>query len=217
MINSKLKIGISSRIINAENYDEKRDAISHDWPQLLEKIESNIIFIPNSLTNVEDFLNDIGVNGLILSGGDNIGDDKERDDTENKILDFAIKHEIPLLGVCRGMQVINKFFNGSIEKNNDSSHVGNSHNITLVNNNIVSLMKKNSLKVNSFHNNIITNPNLGENIEPFAIVDKDKTIEGFFHKTLPIVGTMWHPERDSNNDNQLILEHIFSKKLFWNE
>jgi N5-(cytidine 5'-diphosphoramidyl)-L-glutamine hydrolase len=217
MINSKLKIGISLRIINAENYDEKRDAISHDWPLFLEKIKSNIVLIPNTLTNVEDFLNDIGVNGLILSGGDNIGDDKERDDTENKILNFAIKHEIPLLGICRGMQVINKFFNGSIEKNNDSSHVGNSHNITLVNNNIVSLMKKNSLKVNSFHNNIITNPNLGKNIEPFAIVDKDKTIEGFFHKTLPIVGIMWHPERDSNNDDQLILEYIFSKKLFWNE
>jgi len=217
MINSKFKIGISSRIINAENYDEKRDAISHDWPQFLEKIKSNIIIIPNTLTNVEDFLNDIDVNGLILSGGDNIGDDKERDDTENKILNFAIKNEIPLLGVCRVMQIINKFFNGSIEKNNDSSHVGNLHNITLVNNNIISLIKKNSLKVNSFHNNIITNSNLGKNIEPFAITDKDKTIEGFFHKTLPIVGVMWHPERDSNHDNQLILEYIFNKKLFWNE
>ena len=217
MINSKFKIGISSRIINAENYDEKRDAISHDWPQLLEKIESNIIFIPNSLTNVEDFLNDIGVNGLILSGGDNVGDDKERDDTEIKILNFAIKNQIPLLGVCRGMQVINKFFNGSIEKNNDSSHVGNLHNITLVNNNIISLIKKNSLKVNSFHNNIITNSNLGKNIEPFAITEHDKTVEGFFHKTLPIVGLMWHPERDSSYENQIIVKNIFSKKLFWNK
>lgn len=217
MINSKLKIGISSRIINAKNYDEKRDAISHDWPQLLEKIESNIIFIPNTLTNVENFLNDIGVNGLILSGGDNIGDDKERDDTEIKILNFAIKNKIPLLGVCRGMQVINKFFSGSIEKNNDSSHVGNSHLISLVNDNIISSLKKNSLKVNSFHNNIITNSNLGKNIEAFAITDNDKTVEGFFHTSLPIVGVMWHPERDFNNENQLILKYIFTKKLFWNE
>ena len=217
MINSKLKIGISSRIINAENYDEKRDAISHDWPQLLEKIESNIIFIPNKLTNVEDFLNDIGVNGLILSGGDNIGDDKQRDDTEIKILNFAIKNKIPLLGVCRGMQVINNFFSGSIEKNNNLSHIVNSHHITLVNNNIISLLNKNTFEVNSFHNNIITNSNLGKNIEAFAITDKDKTIEGFFHTSLPIVGVMWHPERDFNHENQLILEHIFNKKLFWNE
>ena len=217
MINSKLKIGISSRIINAENYDEKRDAISHDWPQFLEKIKSNIIIIPNTLTNVEDFLNDIGVNGLILSGGDNVGDDKERDDTEIKILNFAIKNQIPLLGVCRGMQIINKFFSGSIEKNNNSSHVGNSHVVNLINNNIISLLKKNSLEVNSFHNNIITTSNLGKNIESFAITDNDKTIEGFFHTILPIVGVMWHPERDFNNENQLIFKQIFNKKLFWNE
>jgi len=217
MINSKLKIGISSRIINAQNYDEKRDAISHDWPKLLEKIESNIIFIPNKLTNVEDFLNDIGIDGLILSGGDNIGDDKERDDTEIKILNFAIKNKIPLLGVCRGMQVINKFFSGSIEKNSDSSHVKNSHVINFINNDIILSLKKNSLKVNSFHNNIITNSNLGKNIQAFAITDNDKTVEGFFHTSLPIVGVMWHPERDFNHENQLILKHIFNKRLFWNE
>ncbi len=217
MINSKFKIGISSRIVKAKNYDEKRDAISHDWPPFLEKINSNIIFIPNTLNNVEDFLNDVGINGLILSGGDNIGDNQERDDTEKKILNFAIKYKIPLLGVCRGMQVINKYFDGSIEKNNDSSHVGTLHNVNLINDNIKSSIKKNSLKVNSFHNNIITISTLGKNIEPFAITDKDKTIEGFFHKILPIVGIMWHPERDSSYENQLIVKEIFYKKLFWNE
>ena len=87
----------------------------------------------------------------------------------------------------------------------------------MINNNIISSIKKKSLKVNSFHNNIITNSNLGKNIEPFAIAENDKTIEGFFHKTLPIVGVMWHPERDSNYENQLIVKNIFSKKLFWNE
>lgn len=214
---SKFKIGISSRIVFAENYDEKRDAISHDWPQLLQKIESNIVVIPNTLENVEEFLNDIGVDGLILSGGDNIGDDIERDDTENKILNFAITNKIPLLGVCRGMQVINKFFNGSIEKNNNSNHVGNLHDVTLVNNDLISTLKKNSLKVNSFHNNIITNSTLGRDIQSFAISDDDHTIEGFFHLNFPIIGVMWHPERDFNHDNELLLRDFFSKKLFWNE
>ena len=217
MINSKLRIGISSRIINAEKYDEKRDAISHDWPQFIEKMGANMILIPNSLTNVEDFLNDIDLDGIILSGGDNIGDDKERDETENKILNFAITNKIPLFGVCRGMQVINKFFNGTIKKNINSSHVGNLHDITLVNNNLIESIKKKFLRVNSFHNNIITESNLGKNMQPFAITNNDKTIEGFFHKILPIAAVMWHPERDSNEYNQLIIKQIFSRKLFWNE
>lgn len=214
---SKLKIGISSRIVYAENYDEKRDAISHDWPQLLQKIKSNIVVIPNTLENVEEFLNDIGVDGLILSGGDNIGDDIERDETENKILNFAMKNKIPLLGVCRGMQVINKFFKGSIEKNNNSFHIKNCHEISLVNKNIISTLKTNSLKVNSFHNNIIKNSNLGNGIESFAKVDHDDTIEGFFHLNFPIIGVMWHPERDFNYENKLLIKNFFNKKLFWNE
>jgi len=217
MINSKLKIGISSRIVNSEKYDEKRDAISHDWPQFIEKIGANMILIPNSLTNVNNFLNDMNINGIILSGGDNIGDDRERDETENKILNFAITNKIPLFGVCRGMQVINKFFNGIIEKNSDSSHVKNLHDITLVNNQLIASMNKENLKVNSFHNNIITQSNLGNDIEPFAITNNDKTIEGFFHRILPIAAVMWHPERDSNEENQLIVKQVLAKKLFWNE
>ena len=35
MNNKKLKIGISLRIVNAENYEEKRDALSQEWPQFL--------------------------------------------------------------------------------------------------------------------------------------------------------------------------------------
>ena len=210
---SKLKIGISSRIVYAENYDEKRDAISHDWPQLLQKIESNIVVIPNTLENVEEFLNDIGVDGLILSGGDNIGDDIERDETENKILNFAMKNKIPLLGVCRGMQVINKFFKGSIEKNNNSFHIKNCHEISLVNKNIISTLKTNSLKVNSFHNNIIRNSNLGNGIEAFAKVDHDDTIEGFFHLNFPIIGVMWHPEREPNEFNQNLVTNFFKTRL----
>ena len=217
MINSKLKIGISSRIVNSEKYDEKRDAISHDWPQFIEKIGANMILIPNSLTNVNNFLNDMNINGIILSGGDNIGDDRERDETENKILNFAITNKIPLFGVCRGMQVINKFFKGSIEKNNNSFHIKNCHEISLVNKNIISTLKTNSLKVNSFHNNIIKNSNLGNGIESFAKVDHDDTIEGFFHLNFPIIGVMWHPERDFNYENKLLIKNFFNKKLFWNE
>ena len=215
--NKKLNIGISLRIVKAKNYEEKRDALSHDWPPLLEKINSNIIFIPNNLVNVENFLNDFNLDGIILSGGDNIGDDQERDKTENQILNFAIKYKIPLFGVCRGMQVINQYFGGSIIKNNNSSHVGIPHVVNLIHKNIMSILQINSLKVNSFHNNIITNSNLGKDIEPFAITEHDKTVEGFFHKTLPIVGLMWHPERDSSYENQIIVKNIFSKKLFWNK
>lgn len=66
----KPKIGISLRIVDAPNYDEKRDALSHDWPTLLEKLGFHPIYIPNKLKHVDEFFSDMSLDGLILSGGD---------------------------------------------------------------------------------------------------------------------------------------------------
>ena len=85
-----MKIGVSLRVVNAPNYDEKRDALSHDWISLLEEIELVPILIPNKLKNVNHFLETLEIKGLILSGGDNIGDNQERDETERELIKFSI-------------------------------------------------------------------------------------------------------------------------------
>jgi putative glutamine amidotransferase len=66
-----------------------------------------------------------------------------------------------------------------------------------------------SFTVNSFHNNIIEKNELGDEIESFAISEKDETVEGFFHKTLPIIGVMWHPERQTDEINEKLIADIF--------
>ena len=68
----KMKIGISQRIVNEQNYVEKRDALSHDWTNFLEEINLIPVFIPNSLSDTTSFLESFGLNGMILSGGDNL-------------------------------------------------------------------------------------------------------------------------------------------------
>ena len=55
----KPKIGISLRVVEAPSYDEKRDALSHDWPKLLEKLGFNPIYIPNTLSHVDEFFSEI--------------------------------------------------------------------------------------------------------------------------------------------------------------
>ena len=57
----KPKIGISLRVVEAPSYDEKRDALSHDWPKLLEKLGFNPIYIPNTLSHVDEFFSDMFV------------------------------------------------------------------------------------------------------------------------------------------------------------
>ena len=61
-----------------------------------------------------------------------------------KLLNFAIRKKIPLLGICRGMQVINLFFKGSLKKVKNHIRTQNT---------IVSVDKKNQKKIKCFHRN----------------------------------------------------------------
>ena len=85
------------------------------------------------------------------------------------------------------MQILNQFFGGSICKLN--KHTNKNHKITIFKNN-----NKYIREVNSFHNWGIKKTNLSPLFNTFAKA-QDNSVEGIIHKTLPIVGLMWHPER----------------------
>ena len=210
-MDDKIKIGISQRIVNEQNYVEKRDAISHDWPNFLEKINLVPVFIPNSLSDTVSFLESFGLNGMILSGGDNLGVHPDRDKTELECLNFAINKKIPILGVCRGMQLINNFFGGSIIQNNNNKHVGTNHPIKILDSNISSVLKTNSIVVNSYHNNLITKDVLAPSLSSIAIDETDNSIECLIHEKYPILGVMWHPERNPDENNKTILQYFFKE------
>ena len=207
-----LKIGITFRITNAETYEEQRDSISHDWPLFLEKINAIPIWIPNSISNLDNFLNEIKLDGIILSGGDNIGDTPIRDATENSIIKYAMNKNMPLLGVCRGMQILNEFFGGTLHTLSNNSHITNDHLIKLKNEFLLKLINNSEISVNSFHKNIITNSSHAEILNPIAISEIDDTVEAFMHQNFPFIGVMWHPERQQKSFDEDILKKIFEKK-----
>lgn len=208
MKNDLLIVGISQRIVNAQDYDEKRDALSHEWASLFEKLGIIPILIPNSLLNVPKFLQQFSFDGIILSGGDDIGINPERDSTENAIIEFSIDKKIPLLGVCRGMQLLNSHFGGTISKNLDSSHINAPHSLKINSKKFLKFLPE-SIDVNSFHNNILYADDLAKEFSVFAIDTRDNTIEGIYHNELPIVGIMWHSERSQNDLNKSLLTNFF--------
>ncbi len=210
----KPRVGISLRITEAQNYQETRDSLSQEWVPLLEKLSFQPVLIPNNLSNIPDFITEMGIDSIILSGGDDIGKHPLRDKTEKQIIEFAIKSRLPIFGVCRGMQILNNYFNGSLN-HNSRNHVGKRHLLALINKKFVENLGMDSIDVNSFHNNIINEKDLGSDLNAFAIFEEDKTIEGFFHNDLPIVGVMWHLERDSNPINEVLLKKVLIDKAFW--
>ena len=91
MKNKKLTIGISLRVVENTDYNEKRDALSHDLSQFFEKLGINPLLVPNTIKDISSFLEDMQVEGLFLSGGDNIGDNQDRDETEQKIINYCLE------------------------------------------------------------------------------------------------------------------------------
>ena len=103
------------------------------------------------------------------------------------MINYSLKNDIPILGLCRGAQAINLFFGGNILK--IRNHVRKMHKIEgkIIEN------KKNHY-VNSYHDYGIKFNSLGKNLETLAYT-KDGIIECFQHKKNKILGIMWHPER----------------------
>ena len=157
----------------------------------------------------------MGIDGIILSGGDNVGRFPERDKTEKQILDYAVDKRFPVLGVCRGMQIINEYFGGKMLTNDTDSHVGKPHQIHIMDQKFSKLLGHNNIQVNSFHNNIIAKKSIGENLQIFALSPHDNTVEGYYHSDLPIIGVMWHPERDMISKHQTKLMEVFENKSLW--
>ena len=187
-----LKIGITSNI--KEYYSGHIDFIDHYWLNYFEKKNINYCLIPNIKKLSVKLLNKVDL--LIIPGGNNVSNilktSRMRNNIENKLINICLKKDIPILGVCRGAQLINKNFGGKISK--IKNHMRTRHNIFFTKDSII---KKRILNVNSFHNDGIKNEHLSIKLNTLAN-DKDKNIEMFISENKKIIGTMWHPEREKN-------------------
>ncbi len=172
------------------------DFVDHYWINYFEK--KNYVFyqLPNSKKISEKILRTINnIDLIILPGGNDVIKKDKYTKTrllvEKNTISYGLKKNIPILGVCRGMQVINNFFGGKIYRIN--GHMKKNHDIYMKKN----IFGKSKHNVNSYHNYGI---NIISKSKKFNILatDKNNNIEMFKHKKRKIYGVMWHPERANN-------------------
>jgi len=185
------KVLVTQRVVFNKKFKTFRDAIDHElinfliFNKYLPILISNTIGINNDVNKIiREYFYKFEISGVILSGGNDLGEFKSRDNLEFKILKFCKKNKVPVLGICRGMQLMSKFDNNKIIKINN--HVGKRHNLYNVSGKFIS-------NVNSYHNWTIDN-----NMKSYNILyrSKDQSIEAIVHKKLKWEGWMWHPERE---------------------
>lgn len=123
---------------------------------------------------------------LILSGGNDIGEYPARDATERYLLSWAEAKRMPVLGICRGLQMMAVC--AGVDLVRKEGHVGSRHQLVLPAGN-----DEWPANVNSYHNWGLASCPAGFEITAQA---EDGSIEAIRHIGLPWEGWMWHPERE---------------------
>lgn len=206
----KKKIGITQRVVILKERGESRDVLDQKWYSFSEAMGVMLIPLPNNIKNIDEYITLLGIEGIIFSGGNNVGYNKglnikgltiesndvavERDRTEALILELAIKNRIPIVGVCRGFQFINCYLGGTLVSIEDEEHVAAEHQVSFVNKNWQKYYGEHSY-FNSYHKWGVRIDDLSPDLKVEGITGS--YVEAFSHKCYEIYGIMWHPERNS--------------------
>lgn len=182
-------IGITLRIDRDGHTQEIRDALDQRWYFFLHACDLIPVLLPNT-NSIFDFLNKFPLSGVILSGGNTLsslgGNAPERDKFETDLLERAMQKKMPVMGVCRGMQLIQQYFGSKLEP--VEGHAVTRHGLTYLGKERI---------VNSYHHYGVYDA--VKNIEVLAR-SSDGLIEAISHESFLIKGVMWHPERELEPD-----------------
>lgn len=134
-----------------------------------------------------------------------------RDRYELILAQFALESYIPILGICRGMQVLNVAGGGTLHQDlytSTSSQIMHEqkapsdypiHNVRLEQGSLLKdIYKRDEFRVNSFHHQSVKSTGTGFKVTADCA---DGTIEGIEHSDhVFAVGVQWHPEYLKDND-----------------
>ncbi|MBT29160.1 MAG: peptidase C26 [Thalassobius sp.] len=169
---------------------------------------------------LEEFLKEM--DGFVFQGGTDLSPttygeqpigrwqgDRQRDIYELEILDFAIKNDKPVFAICRGLQLLNVYFGGSlyqdietqfktnVEHRNAKNYDTIAHEIIMPDDSYLNNIYPNSDKlfVNTIHHQAIKD--LGNDLDILATSKEDHLVEAIMwnkSQSGKVLGVQWHPE-----------------------
>ncbi len=206
--------------INFAHTPQKFHMLSDSYVKAVENAGGVPVIIPNYLDPASAMALANTLDGLLISGGPDVNPalygeraikevtaiSERRDATEMVITRYMMeKTQKPILGICRGIQLLNVAFGGSLVQDLPCegkaehrmemypAHMTSHKDRVIEGTRLFSILGKNEVEVNSFHHQAVRNVATGFIVS--AVSDPDDVIEAI---ELPgerfILGVQWHPE-----------------------
>jgi putative glutamine amidotransferase len=150
--------------------------------------------------------------GVILPGGSDITPsffgqevngaedmDTELDTIQYNAARYCISNKIPLFGICKGIQMLNVAFGGTLHQDLTTAarhrklQEDQYHRTFIEEGSFLADLYGTSMITNSAHHQGLDR--LGEGLSVIQRCEFDGCIEAVVHESLPAFGTQWHPER----------------------
>jgi N5-(cytidine 5'-diphosphoramidyl)-L-glutamine hydrolase len=179
-------VGVTQRVSIEARTAERRDCLDQRWAPFLTACGLLPVPLPNVADAALAICRQVPIAGIVLTGGNDLvdygGDAPERDRTENLLVEHAERIGLPVMGVCRGMQVLQH--RQSIPLTRIEGHVTPRQSIRV---------DGERRWVNSYHR--FGSYGSVPSLTVWGIAD-DGVVKAVRHDSHPIAGVMWHPERE---------------------
>jgi putative glutamine amidotransferase len=247
-----VKIGLSARFFTAS---PKEFGIGGKPVQYLEQSMANalaragsVVFLIPSIGTMTELCSESfhpmeyakSLDALVLQGGvdispavygeqpisDAIVSDPLRDKYELALIDCFLRLKKPVLGICRGMQLINTYMGGSLYQDIptqlqspvvhycESNREHNEHDVEILPNTYLSRLYGNTRhRVNSVHHQSVKT--LGRDLVIEAVCPSDQVVEAIrYTGDSYLVGVQWHPEFHDVSKNTHLNSQVLFKDFF---
>lgn len=200
--------------------------VFENYMKWIRRVDSSVEFVKLSyhLKN-EDRVKDI--DGLILTGGGDVHpglygrDDQienveevneQRDAFEFKVIEGALDRELPVLGICRGLQIMNVYLGGSLiidlptagyRNHVEREGIDHRHALEIAHGTLLEAISgSGARRVNSIHHQAVDEPGRGLMVAARSDDGVIESLEWVMKDRMPfLLLVQWHPERMEDFDN----------------
>lgn len=220
-MNNKIVIGLTPRIIVEDGVEKY--FVNKSYVEAMASIGFNTLMITGNYPNIEAAL-DL-CDGFLVTGGIDVhprwfneemngtgSTNEELDAIDKAVIDYAVKNKRPMMGICRGHQVINVFMGGNLIQDIGQHHRNTRHKVYMNENELIKFPKE--IETNSYHHQVCKDlaPGLIELGKSY-----DNYNEAYISKEYPIIAAQWHPEKTLDEEPSKIIFDYFKNLVLENK